>query len=72
MTLTTNEAADLLGVSPNTIRSWVMRGQLCPVRRGAKPLMFREDDVTEAHFRMRPQAERDRLDALRTRFLASW
>lgn len=45
MTITTDEAAAMAGVSPVTIRSWVMRGLLEPMRRGARPLMFWPADV---------------------------
>lgn len=71
MTVTTQEAADLLNVAPNTIRSWVMRGKLSPVRRGAKPLRFHERDVIEAQYQQLTPTERERLDALAARFLAS-
>lgn len=55
MTVTTDEAADIAGVSPATLRSWVMRGWLEPVRRGAKPLRFRYDDVARCQRDHRPQ-----------------
>jgi len=45
MTVTTDEAAEIAGIDPALIRKWVMRGDLEPMRRGAKPLRFRYDDV---------------------------
>ena len=56
MTVTTDEAAALIGVSPVTIRGWVLRGELEPVRRGAKPLRFHFEDVAECQRRKRPRA----------------
>lgn len=54
MTVTTDEAATLAGVQPVTIRQWVMKGWLEPVRRGAKPLRFRYDDVARVQRDHRP------------------
>lgn len=64
MTLTTQEAAELLGVNPFTIRQWVRREYLKPVRMGANPLRFREEDVVECHYARQPKTRRDALDAL--------
>lgn len=45
MTVTTEEAALTAGVSEATLRGWVLKGWLEPVRRGAKPLRFDYDEV---------------------------
>lgn len=68
MTLTTDEAAERIGVKPATIRQWVVRGELEPVRRGAKPLRFHEADVIETQLRLRPAGWRARMDDLATRW----
>jgi excisionase family DNA binding protein len=60
MTVTTEEAAEIAGVSPVTIRSWVLRGDLEPVRRGAKPLRFDYDDVARVQREKRSRAWRER------------
>ncbi len=62
--LTITEAAAQVGVSEATIRSWVMRGHLEPLRRGAKPLRFNEADVTACARARMTAADHDRLDAL--------
>lgn len=68
MVLTTEEVAAELGVSHSRVRRMVMSGELTPCRPGAKPLMFRLDDVVEAGYRRRTGAERDRLDTLAERW----
>lgn len=46
--VTVEEAALFAGVSVSTVRSWVMRGSLEPIRRKAKPMLFRYEDVSAA------------------------
>ncbi|MCY7286948.1 MAG: helix-turn-helix domain-containing protein [Cryobacterium sp.] len=58
MTVTTDEAATTAGVDPAVIRKWVMRGDLNPVRRGAKPLRFHYDDVAKVQASKRSKAWR--------------
>lgn len=64
MTLTVQQAADLVGVSAHTIRRWVDRGYLKPLRPGAKPSLFLERDVIECRYERMPRTEHDALDAL--------
>lgn len=52
--VTTEQAAALVGVEPATVRSWVVRGHLTPLRRGARPLRFREQDVIRCHAERMP------------------
>lgn len=68
--LTYLEAADLLGISPFTVKCWRERGQLRPVREDAKPLLFREQDVLECHRARMTKAMHDRLDTLWAAVLA--
>lgn len=70
MTLTTQEAAALVGVSPHTIERWVDRGYLSPVRLGAKPSLFLERDVVECRFERMPETEHRALDTLWAQVLA--
>lgn len=68
--VTTAEAADSVGVDPFTIRQWVARGYLRPLRAGAKPLMFRETDVVECSLGRTSKAQHARLDRLWAQVLA--
>ena len=67
MILTTDEAASELGVEPATVRSMVNRGEIAPLRRGARPLLFRFTDVVEAGARRLTNAQHDTLDRLAQR-----
>jgi excisionase family DNA binding protein len=65
MIVTTEEAADLLGVKAATVRSWVLKGWLEPLRRGAKPLRFRYDEVAAVQRQHRPETwERRHAEAV--------
>ena len=61
----------MAGVRPGTIRQWVLRGWLEPVRRGTRPLRFHDHDVAACAVQRRSKAERDRLDDLATRWEAT-
>jgi len=69
--LTFIAAADLLGISPFTVKSWYVRGQLRPVRDDAKPLLFLEVDVLECHRARMTKAMHVRLDTLWAEILAT-
>jgi predicted site-specific integrase-resolvase len=58
--VTTEEAAEIAGISPATIRGWVLKGWLTPVRRGAKPLRFNYDDVAQVQREHRSDSWRKR------------
>ena len=67
MTVTTEEAAEYAGVSPATLRGWVLKGWLEPVRRGAMPLRFHYEDVARAQREHRTGAwERRHSEAVET------
>lgn len=70
VTLTVEQAAALAGVTPATIRSWVRRGHLAPVRRHAKPSLFREADVIDCRYERMSRTEHETLDTLWTQVLA--
>jgi predicted site-specific integrase-resolvase len=71
VTVTTDEAAELAGVDPAVLRKWVMRGDLEPVRRGAKPLRFEYDDVCRVQREKRAKAWRARHAEARAVWVAS-
>lgn len=54
--VTTDEAAELAGVDPSTIRQWVARGDLQPLRRGVKPLRFDYAQVARVQRDKRPKS----------------
>ena len=64
MILTTEQAAAELGVKSSRIRRMVMAGDLVPLKPGARPLMFRLDDVIECQHQRLSGGERTRLDTL--------
>ena len=70
ITLAISEAAIQCGVTEATIRKWVMRGHIEPVRRGAKPLRFDESALARCAAERMSSAEHARLDALWTQVLA--
>lgn len=70
MTVTTDEAAEIAGVDPSVIRKWVLRGDLEPVRRGARPLRFHYDDVARVQREKRGGAWRARHEEARDAWFA--
>jgi hypothetical protein len=56
--VTSAEAAALLGVGSTGLRMLVLRGQLTPIRPGARPLLFRAADVWELQVSRLTAAER--------------
>lgn len=69
--LTTTEAASAYGVREATLRQWVRRGRLTPLRRGARPLRFRERDLADAVRSAMPAPRRSALDEAATRWRAA-
>lgn len=63
-TVTSAELAQRFGVGTSVVRDWVARGHIEPVRRGARPLKFRDDDVARFVRDRMGKAERERLDTL--------
>jgi excisionase family DNA binding protein len=70
-TLTTEQAATHLGIDPVTVRRWVMKGWLTPIRRGTHPLQFRYTDVETARVARLPAEWHTRLDTLAARWEAA-
>ena len=58
MTITSAEAAEILGLAPASIRSLARRGELIPVRPNAHPLRFRREAVIELEWRRRSPARK--------------
>jgi hypothetical protein len=58
--VTAEEAAIYAGVSTTTVRSWVTRGALAPVKANTKPLLFRYEEVAAAQRDCRSQAWTER------------
>lgn len=71
MIVTTDEAAALAGVTPATIRQWVVRGHLQPIQRGTNPLRFNYDDVAACQHAKRPNTWRQRHAAAAERWFDS-
>lgn len=71
MTVTTDEAAEIAGVDPAVIRKWVMRGDLEPVRRGARPLRFEYDDIARVQAEKRSKGWRSRHETAVLEWMAS-
>lgn len=65
-TVTTIEAATMLGVPEQRIRDWARFGKINPVRPGAKPLLWRWDELVVVHQRTR--RDKARLEAARKLF----
>lgn len=64
MILTTEQAAAELHVDSATVRKMVERGEVAPLRKGARPLLFRAEDIIEAGHRRLTKAQHERLDTL--------
>lgn len=71
MTVTTDEAATIAGVTTATVRGWVLKGWLSPVRRGAKPLRFDYDEVARCQREHRPATWRARHAEAASRWFGS-
>ena len=71
MTLTITEAADVLGISARTIRSWYDRGNITPVTVGVHPLRFYARDILACQAARVSNTKHTRLDTLWAQVVAS-
>ena len=62
--VTTSEAASILGISDAGVRMLVMRGDLNPLDRGARPMHFWEREVVDLEHARRPRSRRDEVSRL--------
>lgn len=62
--VTTPDAARILGISKAGVRMLVMRGELEPLVRSTRPLVFREDEVVELEYRRRAKGRREEVQRL--------
>lgn len=62
--VTTSEAASILGISDAGVRMLVMRGDLDPLDRSARPMHFWEADVVELEHARRSRARRTEVARL--------
>lgn len=60
MTITSTEAAAILGLTTSGLRNLVLRDKLAPVRPGAHPLRFMREAVIELEWTRRSPAEKAR------------
>lgn len=71
VTVTTDEAALMVGVKPATIRQWVKRGYIKPIYPSwAGVVKFHEQDVTECHRLRRSKPAEARFQQMVTRWQA--
>jgi hypothetical protein len=66
VTLTSAEAAAVLGIGTTGLRDLVHRGRLAPITPGARPLTFHAADVYDLQVARRSAAERAWQEALWT------
>jgi excisionase family DNA binding protein len=61
--LSPNQAAELLGLTPETIRRWIRRGELRAIKTGDAPSSPLRVPVSELHARMhvRPEPEQEEV-----------
>jgi excisionase family DNA binding protein len=57
VTLTSAEAAEVLGVSTSGLRTLVERGRITPLAAGARPLTFHATDVFDLQVQRRTKAD---------------